>query len=175
MGASQGTMNNLTFGDVPVSVLRNDLFRLALGAGLRRHGCGACAHDQFPRSPIRKSWKRAFPVVLEDFHIRKGSGGKGRWKAGDGHQPHPALPAKADVLRHPRLPPPRPALRCRWRRAGRWVGAHLRAAQGRADRRARRLPTRRRWRPARRITVITPHRGRLRQGVMWAQGWGRNV
>jgi 5-oxoprolinase (ATP-hydrolysing) len=25
-----------------------------------------------------------FPVVLEDFHIRRGSGGKGRWKAGDG-------------------------------------------------------------------------------------------
>ena len=25
-----------------------------------------------------------FPVVLEDFHIRKGSGGKGRWSAGDG-------------------------------------------------------------------------------------------
>jgi 5-oxoprolinase (ATP-hydrolysing) len=25
-----------------------------------------------------------FPVVLEDFHIRKGSGGRGRWSAGDG-------------------------------------------------------------------------------------------
>jgi 5-oxoprolinase (ATP-hydrolysing) len=25
-----------------------------------------------------------FPVVLEDFHIRRGSGGKGKWKAGDG-------------------------------------------------------------------------------------------
>ncbi len=25
-----------------------------------------------------------FPVVLEDFHIRRGSGGKGRWRAGDG-------------------------------------------------------------------------------------------
>ena len=25
-----------------------------------------------------------FPVVLEDFHIRRGSGGKGRWNAGDG-------------------------------------------------------------------------------------------
>ena len=25
-----------------------------------------------------------FPVVLEDFHIRRGSGGKGRWHAGDG-------------------------------------------------------------------------------------------
>jgi 5-oxoprolinase (ATP-hydrolysing) len=25
-----------------------------------------------------------FPVVLEDFHIRKGSGGRGKWSAGDG-------------------------------------------------------------------------------------------
>ena len=25
-----------------------------------------------------------FPVVLEDFHIGRGSGGKGRWNAGDG-------------------------------------------------------------------------------------------
>ena len=25
-----------------------------------------------------------FPVVLEDFHIRRGSGGAGKWKGGDG-------------------------------------------------------------------------------------------
>src|SRR5258708_36504184 len=25
-----------------------------------------------------------YPVVLEDFHIRAGSGGRGRWNAGDG-------------------------------------------------------------------------------------------
>ncbi|MBB4509875.1 N-methylhydantoinase B/oxoprolinase/acetone carboxylase alpha subunit [Rhizobium leguminosarum] len=25
-----------------------------------------------------------FPVVLEDFHIREGSGGKGQWNGGDG-------------------------------------------------------------------------------------------
>jgi 5-oxoprolinase (ATP-hydrolysing) len=25
-----------------------------------------------------------FPVVLEDFHVREGSGGKGKWSAGDG-------------------------------------------------------------------------------------------
>jgi 5-oxoprolinase (ATP-hydrolysing) len=25
-----------------------------------------------------------FPVLLEDFHIRRGSGGRGRWSAGDG-------------------------------------------------------------------------------------------
>jgi 5-oxoprolinase (ATP-hydrolysing) len=25
-----------------------------------------------------------YPVLLEDFHVRKGSGGRGRWNAGDG-------------------------------------------------------------------------------------------
>jgi len=25
-----------------------------------------------------------YPVLLEDFHIRKGSGGRGKWHAGDG-------------------------------------------------------------------------------------------
>jgi len=25
-----------------------------------------------------------YPVVVEDFHIREGSGGRGKWKAGDG-------------------------------------------------------------------------------------------
>jgi 5-oxoprolinase (ATP-hydrolysing) len=25
-----------------------------------------------------------YPVLLEDFHIRQGSGGRGRWNAGDG-------------------------------------------------------------------------------------------
>jgi len=25
-----------------------------------------------------------YPVLLEDFHIRKDSGGRGKWKAGDG-------------------------------------------------------------------------------------------
>jgi 5-oxoprolinase (ATP-hydrolysing) len=27
-----------------------------------------------------------FPVLLEDFHIREGSGGQGRWPGGDGTQ-----------------------------------------------------------------------------------------
>jgi 5-oxoprolinase (ATP-hydrolysing) len=32
-----------------------------------------------------------YPVVLEDFHIRKGSGGRGQWNAGDGIRRHGAL------------------------------------------------------------------------------------
>ena len=31
-----------------------------------------------------ESLELCYPVVLEDFHIRKGSGGNGEWNAGDG-------------------------------------------------------------------------------------------
>ena len=46
-----------------------------------------------------------FPVLLEDFHIRKNSGGRGRWKAGDGHPPPHSLP-RENGLRDPVGPPP---------------------------------------------------------------------
>jgi hypothetical protein len=45
-----------------------------------------------------------FPVLLEDFHIREGSGGKGKWNAGDGTEPHHPLP-RGDGLRDPLRPP----------------------------------------------------------------------
>ena len=32
-------------------------------------------------------------MVLEDFHIRAGSGGKGRWHGGRRHAPHHPVPA----------------------------------------------------------------------------------
>ena len=47
LGSAQGTMNNLTFGDDDLSVLRDDLLRRAGRPRLRRRGGGAHAHDQF--------------------------------------------------------------------------------------------------------------------------------
>ena len=47
LAASQGTMNNFTFGDDAVPVLRNDLRRLGRRARLRRRIGRADAHDQF--------------------------------------------------------------------------------------------------------------------------------
>ena len=56
-----------------------------------------------------------FPVLLEDFHIREGSGGKGKWNAGDGTRRTHPLP-RGDGLRHPLLAPQPPAARPRRRR-----------------------------------------------------------
>lgn len=83
MGASQGTMNNLTFG--------NDVYQyyetICSGspAGPGWHGTpGVHVHMTNSRLTDPEILESRFPVVLEDFHIRRGSGGKGQWNAGDG-------------------------------------------------------------------------------------------
>ena len=84
MSASQGTMNNLTFGNDAVPVLRDDLLRLA---GRRRAfdgTSGVHVHMTNSRLTDPEVLEYRFPVLLEDFHIREGSGGKGQWNAGDG-------------------------------------------------------------------------------------------
>ena len=65
-----------------------------------------------------------FPVLLESFAIRRGSGGRGRWRGGDGARAARALP-RADDRGDPLGPSPRRAVRHGRRRAGRggrnWV------------------------------------------------------
>jgi len=83
MGASQGTMNNFTFG--------NDRYQYyetisgGSGAGNGFDGTDVVqTHMTNSRltDPEVLEWR--FPVVLEDFAIRRGSGGKGKWRGGDG-------------------------------------------------------------------------------------------
>jgi 5-oxoprolinase (ATP-hydrolysing) len=83
LSASQGTMNNLTFG--------NDLYQyyetICSGspAGPGFDGTdGVHVHMTNSRLTDPEVLEFRYPVLLEDFHIRKGSGGRGRWKAGDG-------------------------------------------------------------------------------------------
>ena len=83
MSNSQGTMNNLTFG--------NDIYQyyetICSGspAGPSFHGTdGVHTHMTNSRLTDPEVLEFRFPVLLEDFHIRKGSGGKGKWSAGDG-------------------------------------------------------------------------------------------
>nr|WP_319514984.1 hydantoinase B/oxoprolinase family protein [uncultured Cohaesibacter sp.] len=83
MSNSQGTMNNLTFG--------NDIYQyyetICSGspAGPGFHGTdGVHTHMTNSRLTDPEVLEFRFPVLLEDFHIRKGSGGKGKWSAGDG-------------------------------------------------------------------------------------------
>ncbi|MEQ8609563.1 MAG: hydantoinase B/oxoprolinase family protein [Parvibaculum sp.] len=83
MAAAQGTMNNLTFGNE-----RHQYYEtIAGGAGAGPDFDGADAvqtHMTNSRltDPEILEWR--FPVLLEEFSIRRGSGGAGRHKGGDG-------------------------------------------------------------------------------------------
>jgi len=83
LGSAQGTMNNLTFGDETYQYYETICSGAPAGPGFD----GASAvHTHMTNSRLTdpEVLESRFPVVLEDFHIRRGSGGKGRWKAGDG-------------------------------------------------------------------------------------------
>jgi len=83
MGAAQGTMNNFTFGNA-----RHQYYETVCGgagAGPTWEGCDA-VHTHMTNSrltdPEVLEWR--FPVRLEAFAIRRGSGGRGRHRGGDG-------------------------------------------------------------------------------------------
>ncbi len=83
MASAQGTMNNLTFGNE-----RHQYYEtIAGGAGAGPDFDGADAvqtHMTNSRltDPEVLEWR--FPVLLEEFSIRKGSGGAGKHRGGDG-------------------------------------------------------------------------------------------
>ena len=83
LGSSQGGMNNLTFGNE-----RHQYYEtIASGAPAGPGFDGADAvqvHMTNSRLTDPEVLEARFPVVVEGFHIREGSGGRGRWKAGDG-------------------------------------------------------------------------------------------
>jgi 5-oxoprolinase (ATP-hydrolysing) len=83
MAASQGTMNNLTFGDDTYQYYETICSGSPAGPGW--HGTpGVHVHMTNSRLTDPEILEFRFPVVLEDFHVRRGSGGKGQWNAGDG-------------------------------------------------------------------------------------------
>jgi 5-oxoprolinase (ATP-hydrolysing) len=83
MAGAQGTMNNFTFG--------NDRYQYyeticgGSGAGPDFDGTDA-VHTHMTNTrltdPEVLEWR--FPVLLESYEIRRGSGGAGRWRGGDG-------------------------------------------------------------------------------------------
>jgi 5-oxoprolinase (ATP-hydrolysing) len=83
MAAAQGTMNNLTFGNAKHQYYETICSGAPAGPGF--HGADA-VHTHMTNSRLTdpEILELRYPVLLEDFHIRKGSGGKGRWQAGDG-------------------------------------------------------------------------------------------
>ncbi|MFB3054160.1 MAG: hydantoinase B/oxoprolinase family protein, partial [Alphaproteobacteria bacterium] len=81
--ASQGTMNNFTFGDE--STQYYETVCGGAGAGPTFHGADAVqTHMTNSRltDPEVLEWR--FPVVVESFCIRRGSGGAGVYHGGDG-------------------------------------------------------------------------------------------
>jgi 5-oxoprolinase (ATP-hydrolysing) len=83
LAASQGTMNNVTFGNQRFQYYET----ICGGAGAGPGFDGASAvHTHMTNSrmtdPEVLEWR--FPVRLESFAIRRGSGGAGRWRGGDG-------------------------------------------------------------------------------------------
>ncbi len=78
-----GTMNNVTFGNQ-----RHQYYEtVASGSGAGNGFCGTSVvqtHMTNSRltDPEVLEWR--FPVLVEEFSIRHGSGGAGRWRGGDG-------------------------------------------------------------------------------------------
>jgi 5-oxoprolinase (ATP-hydrolysing) len=83
LAAAQGTMNNLTFGNDTYQYYETICSGAPAGPGF--DGADA-VHTHMTNSRLTdpEVLEFRYPVVLEDFHIRPGSGGKGRWNAGNG-------------------------------------------------------------------------------------------
>jgi 5-oxoprolinase (ATP-hydrolysing) len=83
LAASQGTMNNLTFGNASSGYYET----LAGGAGAGPDFPGASAvHTHMTNTRITdvEVLEARYPVRVLEFSVRHGSGGAGRWRGGDG-------------------------------------------------------------------------------------------
>lgn len=81
--ASQGTMNNLTFGTTAGAYY--ETIAGGAGAGPGFHGRSAVhTHMTNTRITDPEVLESRYPVRLERFAIRRGSGGSGNWQGGDG-------------------------------------------------------------------------------------------
>ena len=83
LAAAQGTMNNLNFGNAKYQYYETICSGSPAGPGFP--GPHAVhTHMTNTRLTDPEVLEFRYPVLLEDFHIRKGSGGRGKWNAGDG-------------------------------------------------------------------------------------------
>jgi 5-oxoprolinase (ATP-hydrolysing) len=83
LAAAQGTMNNFTFGDATRQYY--ETICGGSGAGPGFDGTSAVqTHMTNSRLTDPEVLEFRYPVILEDFRIREGSGGEGKWRGGDG-------------------------------------------------------------------------------------------
>ncbi len=107
LAPSQGTMNNFTFGNASLQYYET----IAGGAGAGPGFDGASAvqtHMTNSRLTDPEILEMRFPVLLERFAIRRGSGGVGQYKGGDGVERHIRFrePMRANILSNRRKVPP---------------------------------------------------------------------
>jgi 5-oxoprolinase (ATP-hydrolysing) len=88
MASAQGSMNNLTFGNATYQYY--ETICSGSPAGVFNDGAGFdgtdAVHTHMTNSRLTdpEILEFRYPVLLEDFHIRENSGGKGKWSAGNG-------------------------------------------------------------------------------------------
>jgi 5-oxoprolinase (ATP-hydrolysing) len=83
LASAQGTMNNLNFGNAKYQYYETICSGSPAGPGF--NGTDAVhTHMTNTRLTDPEVLEFRYPVLLEDFHIRPGSGGRGKWHAGDG-------------------------------------------------------------------------------------------
>jgi N-methylhydantoinase B len=83
MAASQGTMNNFTFGNEKYQYY--ETICGGSGAGTDFHGTDA-VHTHMTNSRLTdpEVLETRYPVIVESFSIRENSGGKGKYSGGNG-------------------------------------------------------------------------------------------
>jgi 5-oxoprolinase (ATP-hydrolysing) len=106
-GASQGTMNNVVFGDAGFGYYET----ICGGSGATAAGQGASAvqvHMTNTRLTDPEIMERRYPVRMREFSIRRGSGGDGKHRGGDGVVRHIEFlrPLTLSVLSQRRGPHP---------------------------------------------------------------------
>jgi 5-oxoprolinase (ATP-hydrolysing) len=105
--ASQGTMNNFTFGNARYQYYETICGGAGAGAGF----AGASAvHTHMTNSRLTdvEVLEQRFPVRVRRFAVRRGSGGAGRWPGGDGVVRNIEFlePMQAAILSNRRRVPP---------------------------------------------------------------------
>jgi 5-oxoprolinase (ATP-hydrolysing) len=83
LGASQGTMNNFTFGNE-----RYQYYETICGGSGAGPGFGGASvvqtHMTNSRLTDPEILESRYPILIERFGVRRGSGGEGEWRGGDG-------------------------------------------------------------------------------------------
>jgi 5-oxoprolinase (ATP-hydrolysing) len=82
-GCSQGTMNNVSFGDARFGYYETVAGGSGAGPGFDG-ASGVHTHMTNTSSTDPEVLEHRYPVRLRRFALRRGSGGAGRWRGGDG-------------------------------------------------------------------------------------------